>query len=291
MFNKIKNYLRKKPALRKLKDLLTKKLNSGKYPDSWPTLQPTIKHYAEEAGVINDVHDADYLFHHLLHHRSFKAHQDAVQQYFNDGAQSSRKLFNLLCKLGVKPNHTTTLLEFASGYGMVTRHLVKDLAPIRIVSCDIHEQAIHFLKSTLGIETILSQSIPENLKLNDSFDVVFALSFFSHMPDRSFGRWLKTLFSAVKPHGYLVFTTHGQHSAKMLNIKIPTETGIHFQTNSEQRDLDVNEYGSSFVTSEYVSHQVKKNLCTTIFSHTEASWWRHQDLYIIHKSSACTKNG
>ncbi len=49
---------------------------------------------------------------------------------------------------------------------------------MRIVSCDIHEQAIGFLHWVMGVETILSKTVPEELKLQESFNVVFALSFF-----------------------------------------------------------------------------------------------------------------
>jgi cyclopropane fatty-acyl-phospholipid synthase-like methyltransferase len=208
---------------------------------------------------------------------------EAVKDYFYDGSNSAKKLSNLLDDLGVKKGSETSFLEFASGYGMVTRHLIKELDPIRITCCDIHEQATHFLDSTMSVDVVLSDSLPENVKFQNSFDVVFALSFFSHMPDSSFGRWLKTLYSAVKPNGYLIFTTHGITSAKKNNCDLSAKE-ICFQPISEQKDLNMNEYGTSYVTSKYVDAQVKKYLHATIFSHTEASWWGHQDLYVIHKS-------
>jgi 2-polyprenyl-3-methyl-5-hydroxy-6-metoxy-1,4-benzoquinol methylase len=47
---------------------------------------------------------------------------------------------------------------------------------------DIHQQAIQFIQEKLKTEAVLSASRPEDLDLNRAFDVVFALSFFSHMP-------------------------------------------------------------------------------------------------------------
>jgi hypothetical protein len=43
---------------------------------------------------------------------------------------------------------------------------------------------------------------------------VFALSFFSHMPDATFAAWLERLLSAVKRGGILVFTTRGAISLR-----------------------------------------------------------------------------
>jgi hypothetical protein len=40
--------------------------------------------------------------------------------------------------------------------------------------------------------------------------------FISHMPKTTFGRWLKQLFSLVRPGGYLIFTTHGLVSSTII---------------------------------------------------------------------------
>ncbi len=291
MLSHLNHQLKKIPVLKKLKRYLLSKLRSstlqpslpisGKYPRSWPTLQLTIKKYATETGVMSNIHDIDYIFRFLL---EMMPSSEAVASYFQDGANSGKKLSKILEELKIERTSKTALLEFASGYGMVTRHLLKELSPIRIVSCDIHQQAIDFLHSTLGVETILSKSVPEEIKWQDSYDVVFALSFFSHMPDHSFGRWLKTLFDALKPNGYLIFTTHGISSTKLKNLTIPAEKGFLFVPMSEQKDLNENEYGSSYVTSKYVKQQVKHYLHADILSLTEAAWWNHQDLYIIRKT-------
>ena len=82
------------------------------------------------------------------------------------------------------------LLEFASGYGCVTRHIKKN-PDYDVVSCDIHPQAVDFLRSRIDVKAIQSMHVPEEFAPVDKFDVVFALSFFSHMPKSSFGRWLR----------------------------------------------------------------------------------------------------
>lgn len=226
------------------------------------------------------IHEEDYLFRLIL--KGSPSFQEAMNIYFMDGAYSSKKINEIIENLGIKKDPSTSIFEFASGYGMVTRHLVNDLAPMRIVACDIHPQAVSFIKDHIGVEAIGSHYTPENLHVNETFDVVFALSFFSHMPHKSFGRWLKVLYSAVKPGGYLIFTTHGRATAKTLNLHIPLN-GILYAPGSEQMDLDRTEYGGSLVTPEYVSENVFAFLNNSIFFFTEAFWWSHQDLYIIKK--------
>ncbi len=138
----------------------------------------------------------------------------------------------------------------------------------------------------MGVKTILSASNPTDLKIvHNQFDVVFALSFFSHMPDNTWGLWLKTLFDALKPGGYLIFTTHGMTSSRKYfgNPVIP-ESGMWFSPSSEQKDLDVADYGNTIVTPEYVKIAVKNILHQNILLMVEADWWEHQDLYVVKKT-------
>lgn len=249
-----------------------------------------IQQYADENDVVPNIHPNDHIFRFLIEDANLPTVDRAINFYFYNGADSAKKLSNLLfSQLGLKRTADTSLLEFASGYGCVTRHLIKELAPINIVSCDIHQAACSFIESAIGVKTILSASTPENLDIeNGSFDAVFALSFFSHMPDQTWGRWLKSLFDKVKPCGYLIFTTQGMTSRKFFGNPIIPSSGIWFTPSSEQKDLDVAEYGNTIVSSEYVNNTIMNVLHENIFSVTEAAWWSHQDLYVVKKTQYVT---
>lgn len=249
-------------------------------------MKDDIRRYAEETGVIPDIHPDDFIFQFVVKFPGFMTNEQAVKYYFHDGASSAKKLSNLLfSQLDVKRSPDTSFLEFASGYGCVTRHLTRELAPLNLVSCDIHAAACTFIESTMGVKTILSATKPENLGIKDnSFDVVFALSFFSHMPERTWGRWLKTLFDKVKPGGYLIFTTHGLTTWENCGKPAIPDSGIWFAHTSEQKDLDVADYGSTIVTPEYVNGAVEYILHQSVLRMDEADWWGHQDLYIVRNS-------
>jgi len=247
--------------------------------------QKDILRYAEETHVVSDVHPDDLIFHFVMKFPGFKTREEAVKYYFRDGANSANKLSELLfSQLGLRRTADISLLEFASGYGCVTRHLTNHLAPLSIVSCDIHEEACAFIESAIGIKTILSATKPEDLGVHsDSFDSVFALSFFSHMPDRTWGRWLKSLFDKVKPGGYLIFTTHGMTTWKNIGRPPISDSGIWFAPSSEQKDLDVADYGCTIVTPEYVKQVIGNELHQDVLLMIEADWWGHQDLFVVKK--------
>ncbi|MBE2213778.1 MAG: glycoside hydrolase family 99-like domain-containing protein [Opitutaceae bacterium] len=260
----------------------------GEYPRSWPALQPYILQYASELRVSGEVHHADHIFRFIVDHPDHaNKPRDAVRYYFHDGAGSADKLAGLLFDdLKLPRARGTSLLEFASGYGCLTRHLVNRLAPVRVVSCDIHNEAVAFLRDVLGVEVQQSASLPEELQLPCAFDAVFALSFFSHMPERTWARWLGRLYAALKPGGYLLFTTMGTSSRKFVGDPQIPPSGIWFHPASEQKDLDTAEYGTTLVTAEFVRKQVSRLNEATLIDERMAYWWGHQDLYVVRRTQA-----
>ncbi len=175
------------------------------------------------------------------------------------------------------------MLEFASGYGCVTRHLRDALPKAKITACDIHDQALAFISGEMGVPVVPSCHDPKLFQLDRQFDIVFALSFFSHMPDATFGEWLEALFRHVRVGGSLIFTTHGNVSVRLLygdTIKLSPE-GYWFSPSSEQHDLKTSDYGTAITTPEYVTRQIFRRLPGNLAYFSQGSWWGHQDTYIV----------
>lgn len=239
---------------------------------------------AARYSVSPEIHDDDLLLPFLLKLPAFPEPRLAIDYYFSDGAESARKLREVLIRNTSYAHHgRLSVLEFASGYGMVTRHLRHQLAGAEVVSCDIHDSAVAFINSTLHSRAVNSRHVPEELRFESVFDVVFALSFFSHMPEATFSRWLEALFRVVRPGGILVFTTHGLASQKYFGDVVLPESGFAFIASSEQDDLDVAEYGSSIATPDYVIGELYRTIRAPIREFKHSYWWGHQDLYVVAK--------
>lgn len=173
------------------------------------------------------------------------------------------------------------LLEFVSGYGCVTRH-IKNVIPFSVTTaCNIHQQAVQFIKEKLGTEAVLSASRPEDLHIKPEFDVVFALSFFSHMPKNKFPQWLRKLASFVKPGGYLIFTTHGLESPKYFPNCQFDEEGFYFHPASEQKDLSTQGYGITCNHPAYAFARIFEIPKLTLKYFHEGYWWGHQDVFVV----------
>lgn len=237
---------------------------------------------AKRFGVHPEIHPADRIFRFVATHTGFPDSYQAIQYYFADGRRSAECLRGLV-RQWLPDKSSGRLLEFAAGYGCVTRHLLAEGLPGWEIACaDIHDEAVLFLQR-LGARAMPSASRPEDLRLH-SFDVVFALAFFSHMPDITFSRWLARLYETVLPGGLLIFTTHGYQSLPHLGNPVFNRQGYWFKSDSEQLDLPREEYGLMAVTPAYVCERIKAlpgGPQIAVFN--EGLWWNHQDLWVIRR--------
>lgn len=249
-----------------------------------PIRVPRVTEIASSFSVCSEIHEEDFIFE--FHTTSSWAtnREQIVEYYFKDGHNSANQLNELIRRY--HPNAAAadklSVFEFASGYGCVSRHL-KNLDGYRIVSCDIHPQAVRFLQDRIGVEAILSNSDPDKLHVAEKFDVVFALSFFSHMPPVTWGRWVRKLFDIVADGGLLIFTTHGRVGWKAVNRPPLESEGYWFHPISEQKDIPTEEYGTMIVTPFYVFDQLRPAGGASPIFFREALWWGTQDTYIVQK--------
>ena len=237
---------------------------------------------AQAVGVPADVHAGDAIFRFIWEHPSFAAKADAVRYYFTDGARSAAQVRAIVDRwMPAAP--PLRILEFASGYGAVTRHARAALAPHHLSACVIHPEANAFNARTFSVRTIQSATVPEKLALPRPFDVIFVLSFFSHMPRATWTRWLQRLYRAIRPGGLLVFTTHGLASMAQMDEKPLDADGFWFAPGSEQHDLDGADYGQTVTSRDFVDAQIATLPGAECLQYEPGYWWGHQDLFVLRR--------
>lgn len=171
------------------------------------------------------------------------------------------------------------VLDFASGYGRVTRFLLREIPASRLWVSDIYEDAVRFQRERFGVHGFPSALRPEDLRCDETFDAVLVTSLFTHLPEERFHAWLRALLGRVRPGGLLVFTTHDPSLLRDVegSPEMPAG-GLLFQEHSESGSLDTRDYGSTWVTEEFVRralagagsvHRVHRGLCD------------YQDLWLV----------
>jgi len=100
------------------------------------------------------------------------------------------------------------ILDFASGYGRVTRFLCAEYSAEKIWASEIKPKALDFIHRQFLCSTIQSGFVPEDFNAGHQFEVIYVGSLFSHLPEDLFKRWLKTLYSLLSETGILILSTH-----------------------------------------------------------------------------------
>ena len=236
--------------------------------------------FSEWIGVNCEVSPQDDIF------RFFAGHPTSVnplRDYFADGWRTLSELMLLLESVQRPLLGAGSFLEFASGHGRFTRHLVKALGAERVTVSDVVPDAVAFARDTLGVPGFLSAARPEDVAWPRRYGVVFVLSLFSHLPRATWGRWLARLVDAVEPGGLLVFTTHGTEAARRARVTLDAE-GYFFAPSSESTAIDAQEYGTAFTDEAFVRARTAELAGTVEVLRWAPMWfWHHQDAWVLQR--------
>lgn len=235
-----------------------------------------LAHAGAPPGVSLAVDEADEMLGHLLraHHGSIDC---ALVGYFQTGLMAADQLARLVEWL---PEDEPRVLDFASGFGRVTRFVAAAAGGARLTVSDIDPAAVAFQQRHLGVRGRLSAADPAGLDGFGSYELVFVASLLSHLPAARFDAWLAWLLARRAPGGALAFSVHGAETlpaGRSLDA-----SGYYFEPVSETRRLAGDEYGSTWVDERFVAAALDRA------GGGELGWrrfpralWHSQDLYVV----------
>ena len=239
--------------------------------------------FAPWLGLDAHIDPADDVFGFFTGHGTWSS---PLRDYLADGWRTLSELVLLLERAGHCLAGCKQVLEFASGHGRFTRHLVKALGHERVTVSDVVPGAVAFSTAQFGVRGFVSTSEPAALAWPGRYDLVFVLSLFSHLPRATWSAWLRRLWDAVAPGGVLVFTTHGDFAAQRAGVTLD-EQGFHFVGASESTAIDVQEYGTAFTSPGFVQTQIEALVPAPARWSVEPAWfWAHQDAFVLQRPGA-----
>lgn len=172
-----------------------------------------------------------------------------------------------------------SVLDFASGYGRLTRALVQKLPKDRIWISDIYAEAVAWQARTFGVHAFPSATSPDLVRHERTHDVVWVGSMFSHLPEGLFHDWLAKLWSFVSPRGVLCFSVHDE---TLLPAGEPMDaSGIRYFRFSESGSLDHDIYGMSYVTEAFVAEAISRLPGASGHKRFFKGLYENQDLYVV----------
>ncbi len=208
--------------------------------------------------------------------------------YLRGGHRIVEDLECILQDLGYSTSNFSHLLEFASGYGKVTRFLATRIDPSKITVSDIDHRAVDFNTRTFGTKGFYSVADPHDLHPDGVYDLVFVYSLFSHLPAATWGAWLLALYGMLSVPGLLIFTTHGLGLYEAPDTRIReteihrVEDGFYFRYENETFGrLDPHQYGTTYVSPEYVQATLERNNLPQLKRVYPLGFGGFQDAYIL----------
>jgi len=134
---------------------------------------------------------------------------DPLGSYLRLGRDSRRLVLSLL------PDRWSfegkRVLDFGSGAGKVLRHFAAEAAIAELHGCDIDEASIDWLRRELcpPFDAFHNDEAPPLPVPDEHYDLVLALSVFTHLTDR-WSDWLLELHRVLRPEGLLIATFLGR---------------------------------------------------------------------------------
>ena len=224
-----------------------------------------------------DSHDQMYIASQAVHHDR----DLSLAPYFRGGMQIVDTVRQIVEWKFDGFGNVSALLDFASGYGRSTRFLVWEIPPQRVWVSDILADAVRFQREQFDVNGIVSTTNPEDFHCDQRFECIVVSSLFSHLPEKTFVRWLRKLYSLLILGGMLIFSVHDE---TLLPASAMPESGIYYVEKSEIDVLDVRDYGSTYVTEAFVRKAIGQATGTEVYHRMKKALGHLQDVYVIVNS-------
>ncbi len=136
--------------------------------------------------------------------------QPDIHWYLEGGQLAESAIREALEGAGASIERFRAVLDFGCGSGRVFRRWSSISGP-RFCGCDYNPALVRWCAERLPFgEFCGNQLAPPMSFPTQSFDFIYALSVFTHMPARLQVAWIEELRRILIPGGYLLLSTHGE---------------------------------------------------------------------------------
>lgn len=205
----------------------------------------------------------------------------------------------VLDSIGESIQGNQTVLDFGASSGRIVKTLSTVYPTTHFYGCDPNQAAIQWATEHLPkVQMFVSPELPPLPQENASFDLIYAISIWSHFAESSALEWMQEMHRVLKPGGYFLWTTHGfgslahywkQNAMKGDALKETEEAleknGFHFIDVFRGKDdwgVGKSNWGQAFISPSYVLKNMLPigwKLCSYAHRRSEGN----QDVYLFQK--------
>jgi SAM-dependent methyltransferase len=204
--------------------------------------------------------------------------------FLESGALAARSIRGVLGKAGVEIERLDALLDFGCGCGRVLRQWAHLDGP-EVWGSDYNERLVAWCRENLGFADVARNALEPPLAFEDErFDLVYALSVFTHFPERLQHAWMAELRRVVKPGGLVLFSAHGRRYLDRLE-EGERELFLADQPVVRWERVAGTNLCAAYHPQAWVQQELARDLELVEFVPEGAQGNPHQDLYLLRRPS------
>lgn len=209
-----------------------------------------------------------------------------LHSYLDVGRSCAKEINALLGTIGKSVGDFTSVLDFGCGSGRVLRYYRDLPASCHLFGTDIDAEAIGWCKQHLPFaEWAVNAPMPPTSYANQKFDLVYAISVFTHIDETMQDAWLTELKRITQPGAILLLTVQGEFIYRKLSTQQQSqlaEKGFLYtlvRTGRFKLDGLPDFYQNAFHTRAYVEQHWSRYF--TVLKYLERGMSGNQDVVIL----------
>ncbi len=173
------------------------------------------------------------------------------------GQRVTDDILRLIADEGRAASQFQSVLDFGCGCGRILRYLSSHMPKAEFFGADIDPEALDWCRSHLPFAKYsLNKENPPMDFADDSFDLIYGISVFTHLDESLQLRWLEELRRVARTGALVITTAHGlsryEERLKKEQLGQLKKDGILFVRQKMKRDGLPDFYQTTFHTREYI---------------------------------------
>jgi cyclopropane fatty-acyl-phospholipid synthase-like methyltransferase len=177
-----------------------------------------------------------------------------VSLFYRVGAEASGNIQAVLEQLGHTVSEFRNILDFGCGCGRILMWLMECFPDVHWFGTDVDAEAIEWCRQKLpNAKFNVNGPLPPAPYPNESFDLIYGISVFTHLNDSYQRAWIPELHRMLRPGGLLLMTFFGEHVWKDMDATGEVERrGIIFRTSEKLKGVQPDWYQTTLQSSSHI---------------------------------------